>query len=92
MPRSFLVKKAKYANDFSSKLSFYRQPSSPTEGETAPSTVHHYASSIASTRFSYGKFTFSYKFFSFIVVDSIIIKFFGHCISFVYVWVLMYKV
>ncbi|KAJ6221389.1 hypothetical protein RDWZM_007201 [Blomia tropicalis] len=54
MPRSFLVKKAKYANDFSSKLSFYRQPSSPTEGETAPSTVHHYASSIASTRFSYG--------------------------------------
>ena len=55
MPRSFLVKKAKYANDFGSSKLFYRQPSSPTEGETAPSAVHHFSSSISSNRFSFGK-------------------------------------
>lgn len=67
MPRSFLVKKAKYANDYgnssSSKQqqqhSFYRQPS-PTEGETAPNAVHHYSTSITTNRFSYGKFAFSF--------------------------------
>lgn len=36
MPRSFLVKKAKHPIDHGGKWS-YRQPSSPTEGETAPS-------------------------------------------------------
>lgn len=49
MPRSFLVKKARYANDFaSSRPVFYKQPSSPTEGTTAPNTatVHSFTSSI----------------------------------------------
>lgn len=36
MPRSFLVKKAKHPIDHGGKWS-YKQPSSPTEGETAPS-------------------------------------------------------
>lgn len=74
MPRSFLVKKAKYANDYgnsSSKQqqhqphqqhSFYRQ-ASPTEGETAPNAVHHYSTSITTNRFSYGKFLFFIQFF-----------------------------
>ncbi|XP_017484304.1 PREDICTED: zinc finger protein with KRAB and SCAN domains 1-like [Rhagoletis zephyria] len=58
MPRSFLVKKAKYANDYGSSSgskqhTFYRQPS-PTEGETAPNAVHHYSTSITTNRFSYG--------------------------------------
>ncbi|CAG2100602.1 unnamed protein product [Medioppia subpectinata] len=40
MPRSFLVKKAKHPIDHSGKWS-YKQPSSPTEGETAPQPYPH---------------------------------------------------